>query len=127
MMMMMMTGLKEENDYDDDGWSYSQSLSWLSGQNNQHILLPDSTLTSSLQLGEAILHNPTCALLRYYESCEQHVCKMVSNVKAYLQAHLRKEAVLLTVSFIFLSPPFKIKYNLLQESYHHICHLTVPL
>jgi hypothetical protein len=48
---MMMTGLTEENDDDDDGWSYSQSLSWLSGQNNQNIFLPDSTLISSLQLG----------------------------------------------------------------------------
>jgi len=49
----MTTGLTEENDDDDDddGWSHSQSLSWLSDQNNQHIFLPDSTLTSSLQLG----------------------------------------------------------------------------
>jgi len=46
-----MTGLTRENDDDDDGWSYSQRLSWLSGHNNQHIFLPDSTLKSSLQLG----------------------------------------------------------------------------
>jgi hypothetical protein len=43
--------LTREDDDDDDGRSYSQSLSWLSGQNNQHIFLPDSTLTSSPQLG----------------------------------------------------------------------------
>jgi len=57
MIMMLMTGLTEEND-DDDGWSYSQSLSWLSGQNNQHIFLPDSTLISSLHLGRKYYINP---------------------------------------------------------------------